>query len=260
MKSKRKIKNLLLWEFEENFHFPILETLTFIAILFLIGFVSESMIYYEISGLIADTAVDNYVGLSLSGYTLISMFFTGFLFARSIAGKFSNGEMKTILSYPVRRIDLILSKFFANFIVLYLLFSSILVFDAVLTGFSVFSPLVGFTLLSFLVILLFLCSISMVISLFIKNEALSFFGFLLLIYGLEYYVFSKEPYSTYFSISQGSINIAAYLLKSYYSGKVSLFSYITFRMFLLSLLFQISVTIVLMLISFVYFVYFLEVD
>jgi len=101
----------------------------------------------------------------------------------------------------------------------------------------------------------------MVVALLIKNEALSFFAVFFLIYGLEQYVSGlKEPYNACFSTSRGPMIIAAYLLRLYYSGKISLFSYITFKMFLLSLTFQISVTIVLTLISFAYFVYFLEVD
>jgi len=261
MKSKRRFFIFLLWEFEEHFNFPVLEILVFVAVLFLIGFVSQSMHPYMIRGPVFDMPLYDYLDFSLSGCIFISMFFTGFLFARNIAGKFSNREMKTLLSYPVKRRDLFLSKFFANFIVLYLLFGSVLVFDASLTGFSVFSPLVGFTLLSLLISLMFLCSVSMIISLLIKNEALSFFGVFFLIYGLEYYVSGlRKPYNTCFSVSQGSVNIAAYLLRLYYSGKASLFSYVTFKMFLLSLVFQISIIVVLMVVSFVYFVYFLEVD
>ena len=261
MKSKRNILTLILWEFEESFSFPVFEILIFVAVLFLIGFASQSMCPYRISISVPEMSLNEYLEYSLSGCAFISMFFTGFLFARNVAGKFSNREMKTLLSYPVKRRDLFLSKFFANFIVLYLLFGSVLVFDAVLAGFSVFSPLVGFTLFSLLIGLMFLCSVSMTISLLIKNEALSFFGVFFLIYGLEYYVSGlKKPYNTCFSVSQGSVNIAAYLLRLYYSGKASLFSYITFKMFLLSLVFQISIIVVLMVVSFIYFVYFLEVD
>ncbi|MHA1721999.1 MAG: ABC transporter permease [Candidatus Baldrarchaeia archaeon] len=261
MKDKMRFFTLLLWEFDENFSFPVFEVLVFVAIFFLIGFTSQSMHPYMVWVPVFDMPFYGYLDSSLTGCAFISMFFTGFLFARNIAGKFSNREMKTLLSYPVKRRDLFLSKFFANFIVLYLLFGSVLVFDAVLTGFSVFSPLVGFTLLSLLIGLMFLCSVSMTISLLIKNEALSFFGVFFLIYGLEYYVSGlRKPYNTCFSVSHGSVNIAAYLLRMYYSGKASLFSYITFKMFLLSLGFQISIIVILMVVSFVYFVYFLEVD
>lgn len=153
------------------------------------------------------------------------------------------------------------SKFFANFIVFYLLLCSVLVTEAVLMGFSFFSPLVGFTMISLLISLLFLCSISLVFSLLIKNEALSFFSSFFIVYGLEYYVSGlKKPYNTCFSVSYGSVNIAAYLLKSYYSGKFSMFSNVTFKMFSLSLMFQICVMVFLFLFSLVYFVYFLEVD
>ena len=261
MKSKRNFLTLILWEFEENFSFPVFEILIFVAVLFLIGFASQSMCPYRTSISLLDIVLSGYLEFSLTGCAFISMFFTGFLFARSIARRFSNKEMKMFLSYPVKRRSLLLSKFLVNFIVLYLLFGSVLVFDAVLMGFGVFSPLVGFTLLSLLISLMFLCSISMIVALLIKNEALSFFAVFFLIYGLEQYVSGlRKPYNTCFSVSQGSVNIAAYLLRMYYSGKASLFSYITFKMFLLSLVFQISIIVVLMMVSFVYFVYFLEVD
>jgi len=260
MKSQSLFRTLFSWELEENYRFPIAESLIFVVIIYLIGFTSETMKIYQN----LDISHYAYVLNALNSLSFISVFLVSFLFAKSFAGAFSSNIIKTILSYPIKRRDIIIIKFFSNLIVIYVILGALIIFDAWLAGIYLYNDnwfFVGVVLVALLINLLFLGSIAMFVSILLKNETLSILFVLFFIFGIPNFVgrFAKEFYQ-FFSISKSTSNIALYLLQGFYPSKAIIFNDVSYYMFIQSLSFQLGTFIILFTASLLYFVYLLEVD
>ncbi|MGQ4915350.1 MAG: ABC transporter permease subunit [Candidatus Asgardarchaeia archaeon] len=267
MKHKKINYTLIFWELEDIFIFPIFEIMVLVAIVFFMSFASRSMRLYDVGfkdifGFYenSEAMFPEYLS-SLSSLALISLIFSSFLFAKSLAGKFNNGELKTLLSYPIKRRDIIIYKFLTNLIVLYLIVGVLSLLDAYLIGLNVFGLPILISLASLFVFILFFCSVSMLISLVFKNESLTIFTSLLLYFSFEFFIQTiGNVYKDSLSLNRIVFNITGYIINLYYSDKFSLFNKITYDMFLTSSLFILITSVLSILFSLLYFVYFLEVD
>lgn len=176
MMPTKQFRELITWELEEYMAFPILELLIFIAI----------------CTILSPTIIETSPALSysnlLSGIQTVFLFLifvAGAIFCHSYAGSISKGETKMILSYPVRRGYLFLSKFTALFTVLFAVYASVFAAQIYLLALNPFEPLFYASLLFVALQLLLVCAISTTLSIITKNEMLSILVSALLLFGLE---------------------------------------------------------------------------
>ncbi len=116
---------------------------------------------------------------------LFLIFGVSAVFSRSFAGSLAKGETKLLLSYPIKRWQLFLSKFVSLFAVISIVYSSAFSIQIYLLGLSPLEPMVYVSLFGLLLQLLLFCSISVVLSFILKNEIVSILASILLLYGLE---------------------------------------------------------------------------
>ncbi|MEM1673366.1 MAG: ABC transporter permease [Candidatus Bathyarchaeia archaeon] len=172
----KSLFRLIIWELEENWSFPILEIVISAAIF--------SILNQPITHLEFETRYRNLI--SNMGIThLILILIVGAVFSRSFAGSLSRGEIKTLLSYPIKRWILFLSKFYTNFIVIFAVYVAVFSLHIPLLALSPFEPIFYVLLTSLLLHLMLLCAVAIFLSLMIKNEIISFLASILLPLGLE---------------------------------------------------------------------------
>ncbi len=241
--------SLISWEIEENLSFPIPEFIIFISIVFSL-LVSNPAINFTVS--------DFLMFFNGSAYPILIS--VALLYAKSYGEPISNGKIKLLLSYPVRRREVFFAKYLTNFIFLLLTFGSILFFNAYLTQIDTFSVI----LISFaaLVIVIFLLStVATFISLAIKSNALSAITIFAIFFGIDSIARSLDkPYNIIFSLTQGGYNIAKYIISQQNVGLQLLGKEISESVFMTILALNTGIAITAFIVSFVYFVYFLEVD
>jgi len=172
----KKFGKLIAFELEEYMAFPIPEMLVLIAVY---SILSPPLIEYSPAG--------SYVNLvaGVENVFLFLIFASGAIFCRSFAGSLAKGETKLLLSYPVERKRLFISKFtalFTIFLIVYLAVFSIQVYLQVL---SPFEPLFYISLSSIVLQLLLVCTITTAFSLLVRNEIIAILGSILLLFGLE---------------------------------------------------------------------------
>jgi ABC-type transport system involved in multi-copper enzyme maturation permease subunit len=90
-----------------------------------------------------------------------------------------------LLSYPVKREQLFLSKFIALFTVLFSIYATVYFLQIYLLVLNPFEPLFYASLLFFAIQLLLVCVITTVLSLITKNEIISILVMALMLFGLE---------------------------------------------------------------------------
>lgn len=175
-KPPNQLRKLLTWELEEYLSFPIIIVVLLIAICTILT-----------PAIIETSATRSYSNL-LSGIQtvfLFLIFMAGALFCHSFAGSLSKGETKLILSYPVQRSHLFLSKFIALFTVLFAVYAGVFALQIYLLALSPFEPLFYVSLLLVALQLLLVCAISTALSVITKNEMLSILLSVLLLFGIE---------------------------------------------------------------------------
>ena len=175
-KPPNQLRKLLTWELEEYLAFPILEIVIIIAV------------FTVLSPAIIETSATRSYSNLLSGIQpvfLFLIFVAGALFCHSFAGSLSKGETKLILSYPVQRSHLFLSKFIALFTVIFAVYAGVFALQIYLLALSPFEPLLYASLLFLALQLLLVCAISTALSIITKNEMLSILVSALLLFGIE---------------------------------------------------------------------------
>lgn len=200
------------------------------------------------------------LSLTLMGAPTFLTIIVGAFFARNVAGKFDSREMITLLSYPVKRLSVILSKFLINFLTFYVVAGSILFLDAILLGLNPLEPAPYISLLVLLINLLFICSVALTVSLLLKRGAMAALCTYLLLYGLELVSASiKAPYNGYFSQTLGGNIMFDYMIKTFYPIYAKSFE-VAPKVFFSAFLFQFLTSILLLLGSFIYFQRIMQLD
>jgi ABC-type transport system involved in multi-copper enzyme maturation permease subunit len=232
---------LVIWELEEYLSFPLLEFLIFVTIFLVL---SPHISSWEF--------VDRYQDLKRPATNLITLFLVfivGAVFSRSFAGSFAKGEVKMLLSYPVKRWKLFLAKFSALFLSLFALFSVILAFNLPLLALSPLEPMFYVTLLGVLLQLMFVCSITVTISLIVKKEVIAALFSIVLLFGIDVTCGDVSYLS-----SSGRFDIIFNYLNPYvFTGTI-------FSEFVNAVAFPLVVSAVLFALSFVYFTYVMQID
>lgn len=176
VKHTKQFHELIAWELEEYMAFPILEIIIVIAVCTVLSpTIIETSPALSYSNLLSGTQT----------IFLFLIFVAGVLFCHSYAGSISKGETKVLLSYPVQRGHLFLSKFIVLFTVLFAVYAGVFALQIYLLALNPFEPLFYVSLLFVALQLLLVCAISTALSVITKNEMLSILVSALLLFGLE---------------------------------------------------------------------------
>jgi len=242
MASNRFFK-LIVWEFEEFLNFPILE--------FLIASTVFLVLFQPITHLPFSTIWEN-LNRSNSFLVIFIIFIACAVFSRSYAGTLDRGEIKTLLSYPIKRWELFSAKFITQFFVLSAIYLAIFSLNIPLMGLSPFEPMLYASILGLLLHLLVVCSVTTTVSLLIKKETITVLASAIPLFGLET-IGGNDSFFT----GLGRSNVIFNFFKQ--SIAVSSES-VAFEDFVLAVAFPIVISAVLLLVSLVYFSFIMEVD
>ncbi len=248
-KSEPKtFSRLFIWEIENCLNLPVLALIVASAIL---------------AVLVQTTAINgsshNYSDLSTGVRTifLILTLVTCTLFSHSFAGSFGRGELKRMLSYPVKRWQIFISKVFALNIVIFGIYASAYSMNLYINAVSLLEPMFYVSLFTIFLQLLFVCAISVGISMIAKSELISIVVSFLLIFGLDN-TFNFDDSLT--SIGRFS-NIFGYFEQITHPGGLGVSrTPVTFEQFTGSIVFPLLTAVVVLGIVFVYFTRKMEVD
>ena len=196
------------------------------------------------------------LGHSIGTVTIFSIFIVGALFSRSLAGSISKREMVVLLSYPVKRWSVLLSKFIVNFLTLFALFGAVFLFNIPILALDPLEPALYISLMILFLQLLFLCTVSMALSLTIKTETMSVLSSILLLFGFDIAATGLKPPYRYLSFTSGGGLLFDYFTGLFY-GAVSRF---TFQDVVLAFSFPVLTSVLLLVLSFIYFQWIMQID
>jgi len=240
MKLGSRMCRLILIEFEQYWNFPAFELVLFAALFSVLNRYPSSPGNYFMS-----------VG------PMVQILVISVLIPRSFAGSFSRREMNVLLSYPVKRWEILASKTVTAFLVFFgaLVFAFLLYVP--LSAISLFSDEI-YTVLGVVALhTAFLVSTAIFISLAIKNEAMSAFFLVLTLLGLEFTLTtSQEPYR-YFALTKGGDVLWAWTWKSLHP---SFPREVAFGQFSIALAYPLVTSILLIVASFIYFKWIMQLD
>ncbi len=168
---------LMRWEFEEYLSFPIFEIIVLVAIY---SILNRSPIEF-----LAAKNYSNLLNYGIDTVFLFLIFSVGAVFSHSFAGSVAKGEIKMLLSYPVKRWQLFLSKFITVFLIFFVIYSAVFSVQIYIYSLSPFEPLFYVSLLSLFFELLLLSAITVVIAYTVKNEIISVLVSIILLYGIS---------------------------------------------------------------------------
>ncbi len=243
----KTFSRLFIWEIENHLSLPVLSLIVASAIL---------------AVLVQSTTINgfshSYSDLS-NGVTtifLILTLVTCTLFSHSFAGSFGRGDLKRMLSYPVKRWQIFVSKVLALNLIIFGIYASAYAMNLYINAISVLEPMFYVSLFTIFLQLLFVSAVSVGVSMIAKSELVSIVVSFLLIFGLD-----NSFYSSIFSSIGRFTNIFGYFEQITHPGPHSL-SLIppTFEQFTGSILFPLITAILALLFVFVYFTRKMEVD
>lgn len=245
--AERKFFGLIRWELEEYLSLPVLAFLIASAIIAVLIQPGHSLPHPQ------------YANLHYGSGTvlLILTMVAGAFFARSYAGSLGRGEIKLMLSYPIKRWQLFLSKFTAMFLTIFIIYTIAFSLHIYLDGLSLFEPMFFLSLFSFLLQLMLACSIAIAVSMVTRSEIMSILAAVLLLLGVDNVVGTQS----YLSAQGREFHIFQYFGKRIYgSCPFGDNNVVTATDVSIAILFPIAVFSVLISLSFLYFTRFMEVD
>lgn len=243
---QHKFLGLMRWELEEYLSLPLLAFLAASAIIATLSYTA-----------FGDPTTYSSLFWGSGTVLLILALVAGAFFARSYAGSIGRGETKLMLSYPIKRSQLFLSKLAALFTVIFAIYIPVYYLHFYLDGLAAFDPMIFLTLFGLLLELMLSCSVAVGISMVTKSEIMSILPTVLLLFGIDNILGSRHILS-----AQGRV---FYLLQYFgeqlhgtppFLGDPA----VTANDTLLAVLVPIAVFVVLIGASFVYFTRYLEVD
>jgi ABC-type transport system involved in multi-copper enzyme maturation permease subunit len=199
------------------------------------------------------------LGLNAGFYglgVLIQILIIGTIIPRTFAGSLNRREMVVLLSYPTKRWKVLLSKIAVGFAVPFVALSVGVLLNTHLVGTS-FLRLEPYILMGVIAIqLLYWCSLSMAISIFLKNEIVSIFVFLLLMLGLEFNPLTLSGQYAYLTQLRSNMVMFDYISCFIYGSQ----SRYSFSDFSVAISFPLLVSLALILLSMVYFEKVMQLD
>lgn len=209
MKTRTMLARLIMLELETYWGFPVFELVIFTALISILNNPPIFGGYEQINSGI--------YGLGI----LLQMLIIGVLVPRSFAGSISRRETNALLSYPIKRTILLASKIIASFLVFFVALSIGVLINVYLLGVSYFEP-APYVLMAIIgVQVLFLSSLSIFISLLLKNEVLSIFTFLLIMLGLEFNPSSASGFLSNFTQIRSNNTMFQYLTNILYGNRAT---------------------------------------
>jgi len=246
-KSPNAFFRLVLWEIENSLSLPVLSLIVASAILAVL--VQSTSI----------TEFSHYYGdLSTGARTifLILTFVACTLFSHSFAGSFGRGDLKRMLSYPVKRWQIFISKFLALSLIIFGVYASAYAMNLYINAISLLEPMFYVSLFAIFLQLLFVCAVSVGVSMIAKSEFMSIVVSFLLIFGLD----NSFSFDNLTSIGRFR-NIFGYFEPITHPGAPSgSLAAVTFDQFAGSIVFPLLTAVVVLGIVFVYFTRKMEVD
>ena len=251
MKIKSMLAKLMTLELEAYWSFPVFELVLFTSLLSILNRPFQPFSSHEFNVPLLN---DGIYGLGI----LLQILIIGVLIPRSFAGSINRRETNVILSYPVKRKTLLASKILTNFLLFFGLLSLGVLINTYLLGLSYFE-LAPYVLIAIIGIqVLFLCGLSIFISLLLKNEVISIFAFLLIMLGLEFNPMAMSGFASNLTQIRSNDVMFQYLVGVLY-GKNPGYTY-TFQDFSTALGFPLLIGLLLIVASFIYFQWVLQID
>ncbi len=243
----KTFSRLFIWEIENHLSLPVLSLIVASAILAVL-----------VQSTTITKSIHDYSDLTTGANTifLILTLVMCTLFSHSFAGSFGRGDLKRMLSYPVKRWQIFVSKVLALNLIIFGIYASAYSMNLYINAISLLEPMFYVSLFTIFLQLLFVCAISVGISMIAKSELISIVVSFLLIFGLD-----NSFYSSIFSSMGRFSNIFGYFEQITHPGgrSVSLIPP-TFEEFTGAIAFPLLTAVVTLVIVFVYFTRKMEVD
>jgi ABC-type transport system involved in multi-copper enzyme maturation permease subunit len=240
---------LILWELEEYWDFPILEIVTAAALF--------TILNWSFTFMMAEYRYQVLGGPGPTSPIFFTSFFlcitAGAVFSHTFAGSISKDETKMLLSFPVKKWWLFLSKFATNLLMFLIIYAVALSINIPLLSLNPFEPMLYVAFGSILLQLAFLCSIAMFLSLMTKNEVASILASVLLTLGIE--IFGASRNNSLAFIIRHDITFR-YFEQVFHNTATE----VAFQDALMALVPTVLISVLLLVLSFLYFNYMMELD
>jgi ABC-type transport system involved in multi-copper enzyme maturation permease subunit len=217
------------WELEEIWRFPALELFVAIAVFFALN-TPRSDITYTFSNF----------QLLIIEVILVAVFY-----ARSVASCIEKREILVLLSNPIKRTSLFLSKFLTNLLIIFLICASVVVAGSYLMFLEPWDTKIFIGLLIVFINILFLSTLSFTSSLILKTTWGGTILPVIIYFGLAFGIPQNSDFPKAIPPT-GSNVIFDYLTRIAYSQY-------TFEEFIVALVFPTIASIILLLVAFLYF-------
>lgn len=245
--NPRTFQRLVLWEIEECLNLPVLSLIIASAIIAVLVQTSSSRA-------LANSYINLYDGSSTIFLVLTLVAST--LFSHSFAGSLGKGELKRMLSYPVKRWQVFLSKVIAINLIVFGVYASAFTLHLYLSSLSIFEPLFYVSAFVMFLQLLLVCAIAIAISMITKSEVMSILTSFLLILGIDYNV----GVNSYFSSQGRFMYIFGYFERAVHNTNMAIYTPVTVEQISFSIAIPIVAAAVALAAAFVYFTRKMEVD
>jgi len=217
-----KLRELIAWELQENWAFPVLELILAITIIQVLPTVSFFRTLKNVSKPFWGPLV------------FIIAVSVAVVFGRSFGEGVEKRKFVVLLCYPVSRVTVFAAKFLANLLTVLFVFGSVLfiegaslfMFDPGLEATSLYSLEFGLAptvwalmFLSLFLVVFFTSSLMTFLALAVKRFGLAILVFLVYVFGMEYWtgtVGNKVP-QYYLSLNAGPHSIVCYLTAWYFN-------------------------------------------
>jgi ABC-type transport system involved in multi-copper enzyme maturation permease subunit len=220
-----RLRELIAWELQDNWAFPVLELILVITIIQVLPIVS---LYRNVT---------NFSMPFWRSMVYVFVICVAVIFGRSFGEGVEKRKLVVLLSYPVSRVRVFAAKFLANFLALLLVFGGVLfveglsyfMFKSVYRDmypmypytFSDLAPTIfALMFLSLFLVVFFASSLMTFLSLAMKRFGLSIMVFLVYALGMEYWTnlqFGTKDPGLYLSFQYGPNAIVTYLHSWHYN-------------------------------------------
>lgn len=180
---KSKLRELMAWELQDNWSFPILEIILAITVLQALSF--TTIMHGEV------ILVNEIIKTFFANMSFVIIIAAAIVFGRSFGESIEKRKLVVLLSYPPSRTRVFAAKYLANLLMLFLIFGSALLAQ----GISVFMfeglfprAVWAFTFLYLFLTVFFASSLMTLMALALKRFGLSILIFLIYMFGMEYWV------------------------------------------------------------------------
>jgi len=225
-----KLRELVAWELQENWAFPVLELILAIAIIQVLPIVTFSR---------SDPDLLNDVSSPFwSSMVFVFAISVAIVFGRSFGEGVEKRKLVVLLCYPVSRVQVFAAKFLANLLTTLAVFGSVLLvagallfmfepsipwyihYSGVWMTYQSIAPVIWILMfLSLFLVVFFASSLMTFLTLLVKRFGLSVLIFLIYVFGMEYWtgtVSIRVP-EAYLSLDLGPRSIVTYLSAWYYN-------------------------------------------